>query len=247
MTRGPRRPSNPRPLEPPAAGGFRPRRHRLRTVNEVLTRKIGSPERCVVRAREAHARAGSRFQAISHGAWVHRSSSGAGRPWLVAREVTLESNRAGRRRCGPANANTAARTAHSARCGHRVDLSGPSRSPRADSSRMGPVWEGWRHRRADLPTPRKNGADDPTRTDDLLITSELLYQLSYVGPGGRLGLSSRRGATSPAVAGIPKRRRPVGLVRSERSSSPAQGSPRPGSCLGVEGAGDLQGPPGRGM
>ena len=27
-----------------------------------------------------------------------------------------------------------------------------------------------------------NGADDPTRTDDLLITSELLYQLSYVGP-----------------------------------------------------------------
>ena len=31
-----------------------------------------------------------------------------------------------------------------------------------------------------------NGADDPTRTDDLLITSELLYQLSYVGPGGDL-------------------------------------------------------------
>ena len=29
----------------------------------------------------------------------------------------------------------------------------------------------------------QNGADDPTRTDDLLITSELLYQLSYVGPG----------------------------------------------------------------
>ncbi len=31
---------------------------------------------------------------------------------------------------------------------------------------------------------RKNGADDLIRTDDLLITSELLYQLSYVGPGG---------------------------------------------------------------
>ena len=31
--------------------------------------------------------------------------------------------------------------------------------------------------------PGQNGADDPTRTDDLLITSELLYQLSYVGPG----------------------------------------------------------------
>ncbi len=28
---------------------------------------------------------------------------------------------------------------------------------------------------------KKDGADDPNRTDDLLITSELLYQLSYVG------------------------------------------------------------------
>ena len=27
------------------------------------------------------------------------------------------------------------------------------------------------------------GANDPIRTDDLLITSELLYHLSYVGPG----------------------------------------------------------------
>ena len=34
-----------------------------------------------------------------------------------------------------------------------------------------------------------NGADDPTRTDDLLITSELLYQLSYVGPGSEQGVS----------------------------------------------------------
>ena len=31
---------------------------------------------------------------------------------------------------------------------------------------------------------KKSGADDPIRTDDLLITSELLYQLSYVGPRG---------------------------------------------------------------
>ncbi len=30
---------------------------------------------------------------------------------------------------------------------------------------------------------RRDGADDPIRTDDLLITSELLYQLSYVGLG----------------------------------------------------------------
>ncbi len=28
---------------------------------------------------------------------------------------------------------------------------------------------------------KKSGANDPDRTDDLLITSELLYQLSYVG------------------------------------------------------------------
>jgi hypothetical protein len=27
----------------------------------------------------------------------------------------------------------------------------------------------------------KNGADDGTRTRDLLITSQLLYQLSYIG------------------------------------------------------------------
>ncbi len=30
----------------------------------------------------------------------------------------------------------------------------------------------------------KNGANDPDRTDDLLITNELLYQLSYVGATG---------------------------------------------------------------
>ena len=33
----------------------------------------------------------------------------------------------------------------------------------------------------------KDGADDRTRTGDLLITNELLYQLSYVGPQKRLG------------------------------------------------------------
>jgi hypothetical protein len=27
----------------------------------------------------------------------------------------------------------------------------------------------------------KNGANDPDRTDDLIITNDLLYQLSYVG------------------------------------------------------------------
>ena len=32
-----------------------------------------------------------------------------------------------------------------------------------------------------------NGADERTRTADLLITSELLYQLSYVGLVGSMG------------------------------------------------------------
>ena len=29
----------------------------------------------------------------------------------------------------------------------------------------------------------KTGANDRNRTDDLFITSELLYRLSYIGPG----------------------------------------------------------------
>jgi hypothetical protein len=32
---------------------------------------------------------------------------------------------------------------------------------------------------------RKNGAGDPDRTDDLLITNQLLYQLSYAGSAWR--------------------------------------------------------------
>ena len=40
----------------------------------------------------------------------------------------------------------------------------------------------------------KDGADERTRTADLLITSELLYQLSYVGlNSGRRNLSPRLG------------------------------------------------------
>ena len=39
----------------------------------------------------------------------------------------------------------------------------------------------------------KSGADDPIRTDDLLITSELLYQLSYVGAGSQAGRESSCG------------------------------------------------------
>ena len=33
---------------------------------------------------------------------------------------------------------------------------------------------------------RFNGADTKSRTRDLLITNQLLYQLSYVGFGGRI-------------------------------------------------------------
>ena len=31
------------------------------------------------------------------------------------------------------------------------------------------------------PQSKKNGANDRNRTDDLFITSELLYRLSYIG------------------------------------------------------------------
>ena len=34
-----------------------------------------------------------------------------------------------------------------------------------------------------------NGADEETRTPDLLITSQLLYQLSYVGPPAKVIIS----------------------------------------------------------
>ena len=33
----------------------------------------------------------------------------------------------------------------------------------------------------DLPELSRNGADERNRTVDLLITNELLYQLSYIG------------------------------------------------------------------
>ena len=36
---------------------------------------------------------------------------------------------------------------------------------------------------SEIPEPllEKSGANDPSRTDDLFITNELLYQLSYIG------------------------------------------------------------------
>ena len=46
-----------------------------------------------------------------------------------------------------------------------------------------------------------DGADDRTRTDDLLITNQLLYQLSYVGAGLASFPWRRVGPFSYAVAG----------------------------------------------
>lgn len=40
----------------------------------------------------------------------------------------------------------------------------------------------------------ENGADGRIRTDDLRITSALLYQLSYISPGV---MSSRKGGSEP--------------------------------------------------
>jgi integrase len=61
---------------------------------------------------------------------------------------------------------------------------------------------------------RENGAGDQTRTDDLLITNQLLYQLSYAGPGGVVLCGQRR----PHNRTILTRQRP-GLCKS-----PAMGS-----------------------
>jgi branched-chain amino acid aminotransferase len=65
----------------------------------------------------------------------------------------------------------------------------------------------------------KNGADEPIRTVDLLITSELLYQLSYVGLARRrsraVGESSSHFAegASAVVFGLAGCRCPLGRVR----------------------------------
>ena len=76
-----------------------------------------------------------------------------------------------------------------------------------------------------------NGADDPTRTDDLLITSELLYQLSYVGPAVAFRRSSSSGFLKPGCLIC----RPE-LHRDEQASSFAQWATRcPDSPTPTEG------------
>ncbi len=40
--------------------------------------------------------------------------------------------------------------------------------------------------------PKNTGAGDKTRTYDLMITNQLLYQLSYTGLGAERGCSDRK-------------------------------------------------------
>ena len=47
----------------------------------------------------------------------------------------------------------------------------------------------------------KNGAGEWTRTPDLLITNQLLYQLSYAGPAGTLNLSMHVGRCGEQLDG----------------------------------------------
>ena len=57
-----------------------------------------------------------------------------------------------------------------------------------------------------------DGADERTRTADLLITSELLYQLSYVGLTGPVFLRPVRARNLAPGSGCCHRARPSGDV-----------------------------------
>ncbi len=63
----------------------------------------------------------------------------------------------------------------------------------------------------------KSGADERNRTADLLITNQLLYQLSYVGPWGAREAARGRAAVSLAIDRAPPGARPA------RSYRPGQG------------------------
>ena len=71
----------------------------------------------------------------------------------------------------------------------------------------------------------KNGANDRNRTDDLLITSELLYRLSYVGSGKGITypfwLESQ--AHSPPDRGIGQMDHdpPLGWIRRVQPGNPS--------------------------
>jgi hypothetical protein len=66
---------------------------------------------------------------------------------------------------------------------------------------------------------RNSGAGDRTRTDDLLITNQLLYQLSYAGTGGCVTGQAPRGPTGPRSVTRPSAhpdRRPRGWSHDRR-------------------------------
>ena len=73
------------------------------------------------------------------------------------------------------------------------------------------------------------GAGTRTRTEDLLITNQLLYQLSYAGPAWEHKIVAHE-VTGPATAG-PARRPPVLSARAgpvhRRGSGPTR-KPAPG-------------------
>ena len=49
---------------------------------------------------------------------------------------------------------------------------------------------------------RKFGAGGRTRTDDLLITNQLLYQLSYAGEAGRRSILAHGSDLAGSLAGV---------------------------------------------
>ena len=77
---------------------------------------------------------------------------------------------------------------------------------------------------------QKYGADERTRTVDLLITSELLYQLSYVGlkllRGGR-----REREFTGSVGGVP-----LGVVAGAGGRGCERSGPRSAPLVGNRGA-----------
>ena len=71
----------------------------------------------------------------------------------------------------------------------------------------------------------KAGAGERTRTADLLITNQLLYQLSYAGTGGKRGLAGTSGGGHPAVSeSRTGRRAEPGRPRGDDAGT-ASGSP----------------------
>ncbi len=72
----------------------------------------------------------------------------------------------------------------------------------------------------------ERGAGGRTRTDDLLITNQLLYQLSYAGRlVGADGAGAPRQNLQSSTTGRPTRIGPVSIGSSTDRASPAQAAP----------------------